>query len=45
MPLHIGKPVVPALKLEGKLAVIHTQRVQQRRMKIMHVYRILRDVV
>lgn len=45
MPLHIRQPVMPSLKLESQLRMIHTQGLHHRRVQVMQVHRILRNVV
>ena len=42
---HIRQPVVAAFKAVGELRVINAQAVQHRRVEVMHVDRVLRDVL
>ncbi len=43
--MHIRKPVMPSLKLEGQPLVINPQAIQNRRLQIVDVNRIPHDVV
>ena len=43
--MDVGQPEVAALKLEGQLRVVDAQAVQDRGVQVVHVDRILRDVV
>src|SRR5262245_44942260 len=45
LSMHVRKPEVPSLKLEGQPCVIDAQALQDRGVKIVHVYRIFDDVV
>src|SRR5688500_8587420 len=44
VPMHVGQPVVPTLKLVREPLVIDPELVQNRRLQIMHVYAVLRRV-
>lgn len=43
--MHVRQPITPALMPEGEPFVVDAQKVQQGRLKIMHVHRVARDVV
>ena len=43
--MYISQPIMPALTLVSQLLVIDPQQVQDRRVQIVHVYAVFRDVV
>ena len=45
VPIHIGETVIAALEAERELGVVETELVQQRRVQIVDVDRVARDVV
>src|SRR6266540_1606882 len=44
VPVHVGQPEVPAAVAVGQPLVVQAEQVQDRGMKVVHVYRILRRV-
>lgn len=45
MTVYIRQAETPALVLEGQSLVIYAEQVQQRRLEIMHMHRVLSDIV
>src|SRR5258708_7556763 len=45
VPVHVGQPVIPALKFERQLRVVDSQAVKQRGVQVVDVDRVLGDVV
>src|SRR5438094_7028975 len=43
--MHVRQPVVPPLELERQPGVVDAEQVQQRRLEVVDVYRVLRHVV
>ena len=39
--MHVGQPIIAALQAERQAFVIQAQQVQQRRVEVMHMHRIL----
>ena len=43
--MNIGEPIVPSLEFVSELSVVDTELMQYRGMQIMHVYRLVDNVV
>jgi hypothetical protein len=43
--MHIGQPVMASLELEGEPQMVDAQAMKDRRVQIVYVYGLLRDVV
>src|SRR5690242_552764 len=44
-PVHIRQPEMASLEFEGQLGMVDAETVKNRRVQVVHVYRILHDVV
>ena len=45
MPVHVGEPVAAALELERRPSVVDAPPMQHRRVQVMNVHRVARNVV
>ena len=45
LSMHIGQPVLASLVLEGQLLVVDAQQMENRRIEVMHMDRVLCNVV
>ncbi len=44
LPVHVGEPEVAAGVVEGELLVVEAEKVEDRRLEVVHVHRVLGDV-